>query len=349
MPATVQRADPVGEARAGPSPRSGSAPPTPSSRDLDLGVAVAARDGHRGCVGVGVLGDVGQRLGDHEVGGRLDRLRAAARRGTSTTSTGSGERTASASTAACRPRSDSTAGWMPRASSRSSSSARGQLVRAAPSSSSRRPLGRSWILPGRSAASATARRGAAGRRRAGCAPAAGARPGRPPRSGRASAAGPPAARAARPPAARSRSRAPRRRRPSSTSSGLSRQAASWTIAPTRCALALDHRWPRAPEPAAGSSTGGRCASTKRSGSREPVGQAQRAGRPARRRACRAATRARRRGARPARRPRRRATSGCAAGRPGTRTAARRRRASRGCRPRRRPGPSCRRPGWRRER
>ena len=66
-----------------------------------------------------VLGHVGQRLGDDEVGGRLDRRRVAPSR--TSTSTGSGARSASASTAAARPWFVRIAGWMPRASSRSSS------------------------------------------------------------------------------------------------------------------------------------------------------------------------------------------------------------------------------------
>jgi hypothetical protein len=41
---------------------------------FDVRVSVNPPDGHRGRVRVGVLGDVGQRLGDHEVGRGLDRL-----------------------------------------------------------------------------------------------------------------------------------------------------------------------------------------------------------------------------------------------------------------------------------
>ena len=48
---------------------------------------------------MGVLDDVGERLGDHEVGGRLDRLAAAGRAGSSASSTSIGARPASASSA----------------------------------------------------------------------------------------------------------------------------------------------------------------------------------------------------------------------------------------------------------
>ena len=70
-----------------------------------------------------VLDDVGERLGDREVGRRLDRRRQPARRASACTSTGSGAASASACTAPTSPRSASTGGWMPRTRSRSSASA----------------------------------------------------------------------------------------------------------------------------------------------------------------------------------------------------------------------------------
>ena len=78
-------------------------------------------------VAPGVLGDVGQRLAGDEVGGELDRLAAAARRSSQTTSSGPARAWRASRAPAARPCS-STAGWMPRASSRSSASELGQLV-----------------------------------------------------------------------------------------------------------------------------------------------------------------------------------------------------------------------------
>ena len=105
--------------RAGRSRATGSAPPTPSSVISTWATAVAAGRGSRR-VALGVLGDVGQRLADDEVGGGLDRLRQPAgqlavdrrrqRRAR-------GERVERGAEPVL-----STAGWMPRASSRSSDS-----------------------------------------------------------------------------------------------------------------------------------------------------------------------------------------------------------------------------------
>ena len=67
-----------------------------------------------------VLRDVRERLGDDEVGGELDRPRAAARRASASSVTGTGTRATSACSAGSSPRSVSNAGWIPRASSRSS-------------------------------------------------------------------------------------------------------------------------------------------------------------------------------------------------------------------------------------
>ena len=72
---------------------------------------------------LGVLGHVRERLGDDVEGCRLDRAGQPRRRESTSSSTGSGERSASDSSAGPSPRSVRTAGWMPRASSRSSSSA----------------------------------------------------------------------------------------------------------------------------------------------------------------------------------------------------------------------------------
>ena len=111
-----------------PEPRSGSAPPTPSSRDAGRarGRSSAATLTRRRR-GVRVLDDVRERLGDDEVGGRLDARGQPLARALDARP-GSGEREASISSAGSRPRSQSTAGWMPRASSRSSSSACEELL-----------------------------------------------------------------------------------------------------------------------------------------------------------------------------------------------------------------------------
>ncbi len=63
-----------------PLPRSGSAPPRPSSATVITSVVAAALDGHRDRGGLRVLGDVGQRLGDEEVARGLDVGRVAGRR-----------------------------------------------------------------------------------------------------------------------------------------------------------------------------------------------------------------------------------------------------------------------------
>ena len=91
--------------------------------DLDERESVLARDPHRDLGCARVLGRVGQRLGDDVVGRGLDRLGQRAPRARPRTRTGTAARAASASIAGSSPRSLSTAGWMPRASSRSSSSA----------------------------------------------------------------------------------------------------------------------------------------------------------------------------------------------------------------------------------
>ena len=81
------------------------------------------------CAGLGVLGDVGQRLGDREVGGRLDRAAGAGRSGSVDDLDRAPARGRRARRSpAARPRSVSTAGWMPRASSRSSADASCELV-----------------------------------------------------------------------------------------------------------------------------------------------------------------------------------------------------------------------------
>ena len=72
--ATVERGDPSARPRR-PEPRPGSAPPTPSSRTSTTAAPLRRRTRDRRLARVGVLGHVGQRLGDDEVGGRLDRRR----------------------------------------------------------------------------------------------------------------------------------------------------------------------------------------------------------------------------------------------------------------------------------
>ena len=92
-------------------------------RDLDLDSAVGALDAHRGRVGAGMLDDVGERLGDGVVRRRLDLLGQALGQAHV-----EGRPRAAPAPPAPRaqrssPRSVSTAGWMPCASSRSSVSA----------------------------------------------------------------------------------------------------------------------------------------------------------------------------------------------------------------------------------
>ena len=58
-----------------PVPASGSAPPATVVAHLDDQPVAGPRDRDRRGRGLGVAGDVGERLGDHEVGGALDRRR----------------------------------------------------------------------------------------------------------------------------------------------------------------------------------------------------------------------------------------------------------------------------------
>ena len=106
-----------------PLPPAASAPPTPSSRTSTTRAAVLAPHVDARVGRLRVLGDVGQRLGDDEVGRGLDRAREPLARARESSSTGIGARLASDSSAASSPRWESTAGWMPDARSRSSSTA----------------------------------------------------------------------------------------------------------------------------------------------------------------------------------------------------------------------------------
>ena len=151
--------------------------------DLDDDAAVLAAHPDDRATGVRVLRDVGERLGDDEVGGELDRLRdplAEAR--------GNLDRQrrprASASSAGSRPRSESTAGWIPRASSRSSPSACSSSLRRRRGGAPPAPAARARRR-GQVGGRGPARRAAAGRRRAGRAPGARARRARSRAGGRA--------------------------------------------------------------------------------------------------------------------------------------------------------------------
>ena len=120
----VERAVERGEAvlhpaQAGAGSRVGAAAAVVGDLDRS-GAVLGPVDAHVGAGRARVADDVGQRLGDEEVGGGLDRRRAA-RLGEYSRPTGSGARRASVRSAATSPSSVSTAGWMPRASSRSSS------------------------------------------------------------------------------------------------------------------------------------------------------------------------------------------------------------------------------------
>ena len=219
-----------------------------------------------------VPGDVGQRLGHDEVGGRLDRRgqalvdrdldldghrRALGQRGDRGRQAAVGE-----------DRRVDAAGELAQLGRARRPAARRARRPAAPASGrrSRRAAG---------AARARARRAAAGRRRGGRARSAGARRRPPRRCAGARRAAPPGGRAGRPSAARCRSPAttPRPRR--ATSSRLVSSAASWTIAATRRpsrSTAVHAR----PEPGSGSATGRPRSSTKRLAVGQPVGDRHRA-------------------------------------------------------------------------
>ena len=156
----VERGDAVREpAQAGAAGGIGAADAVVARRSTTtVAVDARARATARACASR-VPGDVGERLGDDEVGGRLDAggSRSAGARDLDRYRRA---RPASASTAARRPRSLSTAGWMPRASSRSSavacsSSAIASSSSAAPAVGVRRRAG--LRASRRSSASATSR------------------------------------------------------------------------------------------------------------------------------------------------------------------------------------------------
>ena len=111
--------------------RAGSAPPGPSSATSTTQRARRSRRARtRRRRPRRVLGRVGQRLGDDEVGGGLDdRRRAGASSSRVDRRPASPSARPSASTAAARPRSASTGGAMPRARSRSSAIACARLAR----------------------------------------------------------------------------------------------------------------------------------------------------------------------------------------------------------------------------
>ena len=121
-----------------------------------------------------MLGHVGERLVDHEVGGALD-----GRRGPGgdlhVGVTGTGERATTADNAASSPRSSRITGWMPRTRSRISLSA--DFASSCASARSRRPSsGSTSIFSSAAPIRRRERRGAAAHRRGGHARSAGARP-----------------------------------------------------------------------------------------------------------------------------------------------------------------------------
>ena len=127
--AAVERSDPVGEPAQARSRRRVRAADAVVARSRRRRVpslpadATPRRGARREC-----LRDVRERLGDDEVGGRLDLPRASGRRRRRRPRPATRRASASVRTAAPRPWSTSTAGWMPRASSRSSASACVQLL-----------------------------------------------------------------------------------------------------------------------------------------------------------------------------------------------------------------------------
>ena len=93
--------DAVGEtAQPRAAARIGAADPIVAHLHDGMAVGAHARC-TEACDRVGVLDDVGERLGDHEVGRRLDRRGQPVRRGISDSSIGIGRRPASASRAPC--------------------------------------------------------------------------------------------------------------------------------------------------------------------------------------------------------------------------------------------------------
>ena len=128
----VERGQPaLDAAQAGAAGRVGAAAAVVADRHGEQVVGVPQVD--PGGPGAAVPDHVGQRLGDREVGGRLDRgLQAAGQ--VESTSTGIGRLSARARTAPSSPRSASTGGWMPRTRWRSSTRAVALASRASASS-----------------------------------------------------------------------------------------------------------------------------------------------------------------------------------------------------------------------
>ena len=109
---------------ASPVPAAGSAPPRPSSSTETARIPRSVRAETAAIDAIGVLDHVRQRLGDQEVrrrfGARIRALSPCPR----SIRTGTGIRPASSSSAAPRPWSTSTAGWIPRTVSRRDAEAR---------------------------------------------------------------------------------------------------------------------------------------------------------------------------------------------------------------------------------
>ena len=168
-----------------------------------------------------VLGGVGQRLADDEVGGGLDLRRAAAGRASRWSRAGSAAAAAQLVERRRQSALDQQAAGGYRGSARAApaSASRQRLARlVARSAEPRRPLRAASTRAAR--ATSRSRRAAAGCRRAGRARSAAAPRRSPPPAAPATPAARPAAPAARPAGARSRARGSRPRRPSRTSSAL---------------------------------------------------------------------------------------------------------------------------------
>ena len=220
---------------AQPGARVGSAPPTPSSRTS------TTRDGRSGaprdtvaCVGARVLGDVRQRLGDDEVGGRLDRPRAAARRAASAQL----DRQRRAASSACERRAQPAVGQDRRVDAARQLA---QLLERELAARRRRGRAAPRPRPGRSCSLRSARPTCSDSATSRCwAPSWRSRS-RLRRSAmadldepwRATPAARRRARAARPPGARCSSASAAAAATALTSSGSSRAPRSWTIAPMR--------------------------------------------------------------------------------------------------------------------
>ena len=136
----VERAHAVAEAAQAAAARRRPRRRSPSSRTSTTAQPFSRRTCDPRVRGAGVLGDVGQRLGDDEVGARSRPRSGAAPPARSRARPAPAPGSRATPSAASSPRWESTAGWMPDARSRSSPTAACALANAL-STSSQRPVG----------------------------------------------------------------------------------------------------------------------------------------------------------------------------------------------------------------